>query len=430
MILTLAAALLVAGVIELPPGETHLSRPMELPKALQHLIVRGNPKGSTLVLDEGFRGRAAIDVSGATDIALLNFTIRGNRRDLKSEWYLPPGETPFADYFTANGIVVRNSSAVKISGVALSQIRSFPVIVNASSDVSISHLKIEDSGNLNSKGRNNTSGGILLEQGVSRFEIASCSIARITGNAIWTHSYASAPRSRDGSIHDNIITRVARDAIQIGHATNVRVENNSGSELGYPVEQVDIESSAVAVALDSAGNVDHSTYAYNRFTGVNGQCIDLDGFHDGAVTGNSCVNNKPIDAYPALHAGIVFGSTYPGLDPGRVVITGNTIAGFAYGAVFLLGNNNRIEGNQFLDMNRAHCGTKPTPSRCAYALDQPDLLRAGIYLAGKAKNNVIRGNTITGFEIADHCIAAAPDVNLKANTTTPNTCRNTEPRGQ
>jgi hypothetical protein len=190
------------------------------------------------------------------------------------------------------------------------------------------------------------------------------------------------------------------------------------------VDQVDVESSAVAVALDSAGNVDDSVYAQNRFTDVNGQCVDLDGFHDGEVTGNSCVNKKAIEAYPALHAGIVFGSTYPGLDPGRVVITGNTIVGFAYGAVFLLGNNNRLEGNQFLDMNRAHCGTKPTPARCAYAPDQPDLLRAGVYLAGKApRDNVIRGNTITGFGMKDHCIAGAPGVSLQANIIGPNTCR-------
>ena len=415
--------MLVAGVVELPPGETHLARPLELRQSLRQLTVRGNPKGSTLVLDEGFRGRAAIEVSGAADITFENFTVRGNRRELKSSWYLPPGETPFADYFTDNGIVVRKSSGVRMRNVSFSQIRGFPVIVNGSSDVSITRIRIEDSGTLNDKGRNNTSGGILLEQGVSRFEVAGCEIERITGNGIWTHSYASAPRSSDGSIHDNAVRRVARDAIQVGHATRVRVENNNGSELGYPVEQVDVESSAVAVAVDSAGNVDHSAYVENRFTDVNGQCIDLDGFHDGEVTGNSCVNRKAIEAYPALHAGIVFGSTYPGLDAGRVTVTGNTIEGFAYGAVFLLGNNNRIEGNRFLDMNRAQCGTKPTPARCAYAPDQPDLLRAGVYLAGKARDNVIRGNTITGFGMKEHCIAAAPRVSLAANTTGPNTCR-------
>lgn len=423
LIVALAAAMFVAGVFELPPGEIHLSRPLELPKPADHLVVTGNSKGSTLVLDDDFKGSAAIEVAGADDVEFFNFTIRGNRHTLKSQWQLPPAETPFADYFTDNGIVIRGGSGVKVWGVSFSQIRGFPLIVNASSNVAIRDLKIEDSGTLNGKGRNNTSGGILLEQGVSHFNVSNCSISRITGNAIWTHSYASAPRSSDGSIHDNTITRVARDAIQVGHATNVRVENNDGSELGYPTEQVDVETSAVAVAVDTAGDVDHSIYAQNRFTDVNGQCIDLDGFHDGEVTGNSCVNRKPIDAYPSLHAGVVFGATNPDVKPGRVVITGNTIIGFAFGAVFLIGSNSRIENNQFLDMNRAHCGTRPVPARCAYALDQPDLLRAGIYLGAPGSGNVIRNNTITGFAMKEHCIAAAPGVSLESNTITLNTCR-------
>jgi hypothetical protein len=302
------------------------------------------------------------------------------------------------------------------------------VIVSASSDVTIDGVKIEDSGTLNRVGRNNTSGGILLEQGVSRFAVSRCSVSRITGNAIWTHSYSSAPRSSDGSIHDNTIARVARDAIQVGHATRVRVENNTGSELGYPAEYVDVESQAVAVALDTAGNVDHSVYAGNRFTEVNGQCIDLDGFHDGWVLDNACVNRKPLEDYPWLHAGIVFGNNNPSVESSGVVVKGNDIEGFAYGGVFLIGVGNRIEDNRFLDMNRAHCGMSPVPARCAYALDQPDMLRAGVYLAnsgGRAavtKGNVISGNTITGFGMKEHCVAAAPGVSLSENTIEANRC--------
>lgn len=393
-----------------------------------HVAIRGNPKGSTLVLDAGFKGAAAIVAEGVSDLTIEGLTIRGNRTELKSDWYLPPGEKPFADYFSDNGIVVRKSSGVTIRNVVLSGIRAFPVIVSASSGVVIDGVRISDSGTLNRAGRNNTSGGILLEQGVSRFEVAHCTVNRITGNAIWTHSYASAPRSSDGSIHDNTISLVARDAIQVGHATRVRVENNAGSELGYPADEVDVESQAVAVGLDTAGNVDRSVYAGNRFTDVNGQCIDLDGFHDGSVTGNSCVDKKPLEAYPWLHEGIVFGNNNPSMESAGVVVSGNTIEGFAYGGVFLIGRGNRIEDNRFLDMNRAHCGASPVPARCAYGLDQPDMLRAGIYLANSGgrpavtTGNVIRGNTITGFGMAEHCVAAAPGVSLAANVVEGNTC--------
>jgi hypothetical protein len=425
LIVTLAALVLMS--VELPAGETHLKRPMEIPKSA-HAAVRGNPRGSTLILDADFKGSAAIVADGASDLIIEGFTIRGNRTDLKSDWYLPPGETPFADYFSDNGIVVRNSSGVAIRNVTMTGIRAFPVIVSASSDVMIDGVRIKDSGTLNRAGRNNTSGGILLEQGVARFEVLRCSVSRITGNAIWTHSYSSSPRSSDGSIHDNTISRVARDAIQVGHATKVRVENNTGSELGYPAEYVDVESQAVAVALDTSGNVDLSLYAGNRFTDVNGQCIDLDGFHDGSVLDNTCLDRKPLEDYPWLHAGIVFGNNNPSVESANVIVKGNDIEGFAYGGVFLIGLGNRIEDNRFTDMNRAHCGIIPVPARCAYALDQPDMLRAGVSLANNGgrpavtKRNVIRGTTMTGFGMKEHCVAAAPGVSLAENIIEANRC--------
>jgi len=432
LLISLAASVffsaVVAATVQLPAGEMHLKRPMDLPNGGVNLTLQANPRGSTLVLDPDFQGAAAIVAQGASDLTLTGFTIRGNRESLKSTWELPPDEKPFADFFTDNGIVIRKSSHVVVRGIKFDHIRTFPVIVNESSDITIDSVRIEDSGTLKPNGRNNTSGGILLEQGVSRFEVRGCEISRVTGNAIWTHSYATAPRSSDGWIHGNTIADVARDAIQVGHATRIRVEDNTGASLGFPAEYVDVETQAVAVALDTAGEVDQSTYARNRFTDVNGQCIDLDGFHDGSVTENSCVNRKPIDAYPALHEGIVFGNNNPAGEPRHVVVANNTIEGFAYGAVFLVGSDNRIENNSFLDMNRARCGSSPTPARCAYARDQPDLLRAGFYLGNRGgrpstpTGNIIRSNTVSGFGMKAHCVAAAPGVSLAANTIESNVC--------
>lgn len=429
MLLDLRAAVARGtGVVVLPAGETHLLRPLELPLNSRHLTLRGNATGSTLVMDPGFQGSAAVLVNGASDVNLLGFTVRGNRTELKSDWYLPLHEAAFADFFPENGVLVRHSSNVVIRGLHFQAIRTFPVLVNASQNVTIDAVKIEDCGTLNRAGRNNTSGGILLEEGVNGFLISRSFITRITGNAIWTHSYARSPRQSDGVIRDNTITTVGRDAIQIGHATRVRVEHNTGTELGFPVEFVDVESHGVAVALDTAGNVDQSLYARNRFTDVNGQCIDLDGFHDGAVTGNSCVNLKPLGAYPASHYGIVFGNNDPGMDSTGVVVSGNTLQGFAYGAVFLAGSGNRVENNRFLDVNRAHCGVLPVSARCNYALDQPDLLRSGIYLSGNGGratvtlNNVVRANVVTGFGMKQHCVAAGPGVLTSGNRIGVNTC--------
>jgi hypothetical protein len=425
MIFTFFAAALInipaTGVVELPAGETHLRWPLTIPKGSKHVTLRGNPKGSVLVLDAAFTGRAAIIADGVSDLTLEGFEIQGNRTDLKSDRYLPLKEAAFADFYPDNGIVVRRSDQVVVHDVHFSRIRTFPLIVNASSNVTVDALKIEDCGTLNRAGRNNTSGGILLEEGVSRFEVRNSTIDRITGNAIWTHSRARSPRASDGLIVGNRIATVGRDAIQVGHATRIRVQNNSGAELGFPPEYVDVENHGVAVALDTAGNVDQSAYVDNHFTDVNGQCIDLDGFHDGQVIGNSCTNKNPLDAYPALHYGIVFGNNNPAADSSGIVVTNNLVRGFAYGAVFLIGSGNRIENNVFFDINLAHCGTTPVTARCNYALDQPDLLSSGIYLSDNGgrpavtKDNLIRANTIQGFGMKTHCMGAAKGVTLPPN---------------
>ena len=208
------------------------------------------------MLEPGFQGTAAIAIDSASNITLSGFSILGDRTELKSSWYLPLQEAAFADYYGANGIVVRNSRNVTIRGVRFSRIRAFPVIVNATSGALIDSVAIEDSGTLNREGHNNTTGGILIEEGSSGFEVRNSKISRVTGTGIWTHSYAGSPRQSDGAIHDNVIATVARDAIQIGHATRVRVENNQGSEIGFPPEYVDFPGYGTPVAIDTAGNVD------------------------------------------------------------------------------------------------------------------------------------------------------------------------------
>jgi hypothetical protein len=437
LILSVLAVLMMLDgrVIELPAGETHLKRPIQIPRGAAHLTIRGHPRGSTLVMGSDFQGSAAIVLDGVSDADVSGFEVRGNRAELESDWYLPLKEAAFADYYSGNGIVVRGSKRVRIRNVGFQKIRAFPVLVNASAGVTIDGVRIGDCGTLNRAGRNNTTGGILLEEGVTRFEVANSVIRRITGNAIWTHSYSRSPRQADGVIRGNSIDTVGRDAIQVGHASRVRVEGNTGANLGFPAEYVDVENHGVAVALDTAGNVDHSVYSKNRFTDVNGQCIDLDGFHDGSVTDNSCVNKKPPESYPASHYGIVFGNNDPAVESTNIVVTGNTVDGFAYGGVFLIGRHNRVENNRLVNLNRAHCGSVPLTARCNYAIaEQPDLLRSGIYLAangGRAtvtKDNVVRGNTVSGFGIAAHCVGSDPGVSPGQNRIAENSCSDLPPK--
>jgi hypothetical protein len=189
------------------------------------------------------------------------------------------------------------------------------------------------------------------------------------------------------------------------------VERNYGKHIGFPPEDVD----APPVGVDTAGNVDRAVYAFNQFEHINGKCIDLDGFHHGEVRGNRCT-----DVMNGF--GIVMNHFHPGMEPTGVVIAENEINGGKFGALFAIGHGNRIERNRFLNLNYAKCG-------CPYTREDPALLGSGIYLArgtvrpAPAHGNIIRGNLITGFDMAANCIVAAPGVDRATNVISGNVCR-------
>jgi hypothetical protein len=416
------------GIIELPAGTLLLHREITLPEGAHNLEIRGNPSGSTLRAAADFQGRALLYSKGAIDLRLTGFRIEGNRAALEKPIGLPPSDVPFARYYRNNGILVEGATRLTIRDVSFTEVANYPLLVSASSAVRISGIRIQDSGSLGLTGRNNASGGILLEEGTRDFEVRQCAIRRVRGNAIWTHSNYSSPRNSGGVIAGNTIDEVARDAIQVGHATNVRVENNRGRNIGYPLELVDMAGSAIPVALDTAGNVDRSAYVGNRFEDVDGQCIDLDGFHDGEVRGNSCISRGSFDDYPNAQYGIVFGNSNPDMQPVNVAIIGNLIDGAGYGGIFLIGSGHVVSGNRLLRLNRDRCTGDMRQARCNYAPDQPALLHSGIYLGGGAARpahtagNRIRDNEISGFALAQTCVVAAPGVSLAANHITENRC--------
>ena len=170
-----------------------------------------------------------------------------------------------------------------------------------------------------------------------------CRIANVRGNGIWTHSLYTSARNARGRIAGNEFAMIARDAIQVGHATEVRVENNRGRMIGYPAEEVDLESQAFPVAVDTAGNVDASVYRNNQFEEIDGKCFDLDGFHDGEVSGNSCLNeDDDLKSYPYGNFGIIMNNSNPDMQSRNIRITGNTIDGFLFGGIFLIGSGHTV----------------------------------------------------------------------------------------
>ncbi len=294
------------------------------------------------------------------------------------------------------------------------EIAGFAVLVSRSRQVAIDGVRVADSGSRNPAGRNDTTGGILLEEGTSDFRVTRCELRNIRGNGVWTHSLYTSPRNARGVFAENRFDGIGRDALQVGHATEVRVEGNSGTRIGFPEETVDVEGRAIPVGVDTAGNVDRSVYARNQFSGVNGKCIDLDGFHDGEVSRNICTD---VAGY-----GIVMNNTNPDMQSRNVRIEDNLLDGVKYGGIFVIGENNVIRRNRLLNLNTAHCG-------CYYTAGEPDMFRSGIYLGkgaerpAPARGNRIEENEITGYEMDRHCIGIAPGISPDWNSVRGNRCR-------
>jgi len=420
------------GMIQLPPGVINISSELALAAGAHDLEIAG---GASTILKAtgGFHGRAILVVEGAKNIRLRDFSIEGNRETAPKALEMAPPENAFRVWYPGNGILADRVEGLEISGVHLSHVTNFPILVSRASNIRISKVAVEDSGSRNAQGRNNLSGGILIEEGSSQFEVRDSVFERIAGNALWTHSLYTSQRLSDGVFARNRFDTIGRDAIQVGAASRVRVEDNAGANIGFPLALVDVEHGGTPVGVDTAGNVGQSTYVRNRFEEVNGKCFDLDGFHDGAVRGNQCVNRKPVEGYPFGHFGIVMNNTDPGMHSANIEISDNTFDGMKFGGLFLMGGGHMVSGNRFLNLNTAGCNQSVARFACIYKPDEPEMLESGIYLGRgvarleETRGNTIRGNTISGHGMKAHCIEAAPGVALAANTIQGNVCSDSEP---
>jgi hypothetical protein len=323
------------GTIRLPSGVIQVSSELKLAPGAHDLEIIGS--ATLLRAADGFEGRAIIVGEGVSRIALRDISIEGSRFAMGKPRDMAPPENAFRIFYHDNGVLFDRADGLELTELRFSSISGFAILISRSSAVRIARAQAEDSGSLDAKGRNNSTGGILIEEGSSNFEVRDSTLRRIHGNGVWTHSLFTSPRLQDGVIANNRFDTIGRDAIEIGHATRVRVEHNTGRRIGFPVDVVDVEHGGTPVTIDTAGNVDHSLYASNKFDDVNGKCIDLDGFHDGTVRENQCVNHRGPQDYPSGHFGIVMNNTDPNSQPVNVEITGNILDGTKFGALFLMG---------------------------------------------------------------------------------------------
>jgi hypothetical protein len=411
-LLTVAAAFLISPapphgrLVQLAPGTVEIHGEIVLEDGAE---LHGSASRSVLRAAADFRGRALIVVRG-NHVVLRDFTVDGNREKLESRLGLPAYDMPFARFTPNNGVLAESVRHLAIQNVHFREIAGFAVLVSRSREVAIDQVSVADSGSRNPAGRNNTSGGILLEEGTTDFHVTRCELRNVSGNGIWTHSLYTSPRNARGVFAENRFDNIGRDGLQVGHATEVRVEGNSGTRIGYPQDVVD----AQPVGIDTAGNVDRSIYTRNQFSAVNGKCIDLDGFHDGEVSRNVCLD---VGGF-----GVVMNNTNPDMQSRNVRIEDNLMDGVKYGGIFVIGENNLVRGNRLLNLNTARCG-------CYYTPGEPDMFRSGIYLGkgaerpAPARGNRIEGNEITGYQMDRYCMGTAPGIDSAWNTVRANRCR-------
>jgi hypothetical protein len=418
------------GVIRLPAGDIVISAPIVIPANALDMELRGSATTRILAAPD-FEGRALIIVEKAKNVTFADFVLDGNREALGKPLEMAPPENAFRVWYPNNGILVDQTEGLRVERVTFVNVAQFPLIVSRSSGVRVQGVTVRDSGGMNAKGRNNLSGGILIEEGTRDFEVRDSQFTNIRGNALWTHSLFTSPQLADGAFLNNQFERIGRDAIQVGHAQRVNVDGNRGRDIGYPVEIVDVENDGTPVAIDTAGDVSASQYRGNQFDEVNGKCIDLDGFHDGLVRQNSCVNRHTGADYPHGHFGIVMNNSNPQTHSNNIEMRGNLIDGAKYGGLFVMGSGHQITDNRFENLNLAQCSV--AAAGCLYVAAEPEMLASGIYLSrGVARKedtrgNVIRGNSVTGHGIAAHCVVAGPGVDRAANRIERNDCRDVAP---
>jgi hypothetical protein len=435
-------------------GDLAVTQEIRLPEGAKDLTI--DATGARLQATPTFQGRAVLTCTGCRNVRIVGLTIQGPLRLISERPAsdLPPYHRTFASFVGSNGILIEKSDGVVLEGIHVERVAGFAVLVTASSRVVVEDAQIFDNGSLKpasprtSAGqgvltalppnsgarpqaevalrRNNTTGGILFEDGSTMFTVRHSRFKALAGNAVWTHSRFHSPRNADGWIHHNYFEQIGRDAIQVGHATRVRVEHNKGRHIGYPLDVVDMEGGGTPVAIDTAGNVDASSYSFNHFEEINGKCIDLDGFHDGEVDSNVCRNRGQAADYPYGHFAIVMNNTHPQMQSDRIRITNNVIDGTKFGGIFVIGSGHFIGSNWLRRLNLAGCPDTHVQFGCLSFAGEPDILRSGIYFGkgaerpAPAQANAAVDNFIEGRRLK--CVAAAPGISLARQVIAFNQC--------
>jgi hypothetical protein len=262
------------GVVTLPSGEFEIAREISLPGDAHDLEIRG--ANTTLKASADFRGRALLAIANGKNIRIHDLSLDGNRDAVGRMFSLPPFGTQFSRFVPANGIVVENAVNLEISAVKAAHFAGFAILINSSKAVKLHDIDVTASGGFNAQRRNNGTGGIVLEEGTTEFEVSRCAFGTIRGDGLTIRA------SDHGRVYENQFRSLAREAIHADHTNAVTIENNDIEQIGFPLEEVDAPG-ALCMRLDhfDGGTVQENTCTEALLGGIsiNGMANKLIGNH-------------------------------------------------------------------------------------------------------------------------------------------------------
>ena len=129
--------------------------------------------------------------------------------------------------------------------------------------------------------------------------VTGCDFRRGTGNQIWGHSYTFATMHTNVRVTDNNFLDIGRDAVELAVTLGGVVSGNTGRRIGYLCSDDTTASvpnfpsdGQYSVFIDTSGT-SNVNYINNTGVSVCGGGIDLDGFSQGIVSGNTIRVPKP-----------------------------------------------------------------------------------------------------------------------------------------
>jgi hypothetical protein len=354
------------GSIFIPPGTYLLSSSISVPS---NIVLYGDGPSSIVKRSADLTDGVGLFDIATQDVELYDFVIDGGVTTSTGLLYDQFSYDPMHTLLTKNTSVWVRGGAKNIKlTLTVTHTGGYAVLLDATAG-NIDDVSITQSRFINNRphtfgvsagdvGYGSWTGGVHYQSDGNQFavrnlRVANCEFSRNTGNCVWGHLYAFGTLHSNVRISGNHFLDCGLDGVLVGGVIGGAVEYNTFRRIGYIT--VDDTSPATpkllagknAVGLDTSGIARGVNYTSNTFVSCNGGCMDLDGYCEGTVSGNSCIVPKVGDPeytedQVASHWGGGANWTY-GCQPSnstnnawagqRITITGNTFVNLKGGAI-------------------------------------------------------------------------------------------------